>query len=141
MAYQHAHPNWKLRARLWICVLFLLLCAADYLLLTFSNNPFISYRQPMLFGLAVLGALFTKFLLVGMWRRVSWARYALGTVLAISLMGFAIAMFAIAGGNVERPAGLLKKPLAGMALQMLVLLPLARSRSIRRQMHPMTGRD
>ena len=136
-----AQPNWKLRARIWIAVIFLVLCGADYLLLIFSMNPFISYRMPALFGLAVLGAIFSKVLLIGMWRRLSWARYVLGTLLAASIMGFGIAMFAIAGGNLERPAGLLKKPLAGMALQALALVPLARSRSIRRQLHQMTGRD
>ena len=141
MAYQSNPPNWKLRARIWICVIFVVLCGADYLLLTFSHNPFISDRQPLLMGLAVLGALFSKVLLIGVWRRMAWARYVLVTLLGVSILGFALAMFAIASGNVARPAGLLKKPLVGMALQALALLPLGYSRSIRRQLHPMTGRD
>lgn len=141
MAYHATPPNWKLRARIWICIIFLLLCGSDYLLLKFSYDPFISYRLPMLTGLAVLQAIFTKVLLIGMWRRLSWTRYVLGTLLGVSIMGFAIAMFVIVGGNAERSAGLLKKPLAGMALQALALVPLARSRSIRRQLHPMTSQD
>ena len=136
------HPNWKLRARIWIGVIFLVLCGADYLLLNSSRNRFISDRLPLLTGLAVLGAVFTKVLLIGMWRRMAWARYALGTVLFISLMGFAVGMFFIVGeGTVVREPGVLKKLMAGMALQALALVPLARSRSIRRQMHQMTGRD
>lgn len=136
------HPNWKLRARIWICVIFLVLCGADYLLLTFSFNRSISDRLQPLMGLAVLGAIFTKVLLIGMWRRMGWARYALGTVLFLSIMGFAVGMFVIFGeGTVVREPGVVKKLVAGMALQALALVPLARSRSIRRQMHPMTGRD
>ena len=137
-----AQPNWKLRARIWIGVIFLLLCGADYLLLNSSRNPFISDRLPMLTGLGVLGAIFTKVLLIGMWRRMAWARYALGTVLFLSIMGFGMGLFFILGeGSVVRERGVVKKLMAGMALQALALVPLARSRSIRRQMHQMTGRD
>ena len=135
----HVPPNWKLRARLWICVLFLVLGAADYLLLVFCYNPF--NPEPRLTALAILSALGSKLLLIGLWRRLSWARYALVTLLALSITGFSIAMFFIVGGSLPRPAGMLKKPLAGMALQALALVPLARSRSIRKQLHPMTGRN
>ncbi len=132
-------PNWKLRARLWIGVLFLLLAGADYLLLRFSYDPF--NPIPLLTGLAILSALGTKMMLIGMWRRLPWARYALATLLVLSIAGFSMVLFYIAGGNMPRSQGLLKKPVLGIALQALALVPLARSRSIRRQMHPMTGRD
>ena len=145
----HSPPNWKLRARVWICVLFLLLSGADYLLLRFTftendrDNPMLSMTgmAPLLSALAVLGALGSKLLLVCLWRRLSWARYALGTLLALSIAGFAMALIFIASSNLPRSPGLLKKPLVAMALQSMALVPLARSRSIRRQMHPMTGRD
>lgn len=132
-------PNWKLRARLWIGVLFLLLAGADYMLLRFSYDPF--NPIPLLTGLAILSALGSKVMLIGMWRRLPWARYALATLLVLSIAGFSMVLFYIAGGNLPRPQGLLKKPVLGIALQALALVPLARSRSIRRQMHPMTGRD
>lgn len=118
-----------------------MLCGADYLLLNFSRNSFISYRLPQMTGVAVLGAIFTKVLLIGMWRRMGWARYALGTVIFITLMGFGVGMFFVIGGGVEREPGVLKSLVGGMALQSLVLIPLARSRSIRRQMHPMTNTE
>lgn len=139
MAYQYASPKWKIRARIWIVVVFVMLCAADYLLLTFTYDPF--NPLPMLSGVAILSALCTKVLLIGMWRRLAWARYTLITALFASLMAFAIVMFIMVGGKAPRPAGLLKKPIAAMALQALALIPLGTSRSIRRQLHPMTGRD
>ena len=132
-------PNWKLRARLWIAVIFLMLGGADYLLLVFSFNPF--NPVPLLIGLAILGALGSKLLLVCLWRRLAWARYALATLLIVSIMAFGFAVIDIVGNHSPRSEGLLKKTLAGIALQALALVPLARSRSIRKQMHPMTGRD
>ena len=135
----HVPPNWKLRARIWISVLFLVTAGADYLLLVFSFNPF--NPAPLLIGLAILSALGSKLLLICMWRRLSWSRYALATLLLFSIAGFMVVLFFVAGGNLPRPQGLLKKPIAGIALQALALVPLARSRSIRKQLHPMTGRD
>ena len=142
----HSPPNWKLRARLWICVLFLLLSAADYLLLRFTydrDNPMLSMTglAPLISALAVLGALGSKLLLICLWRRLAWARYALGMLLAVSIVGFSMTLFFITGTNLPRSQGLLKKPVVAMILQAVALVPLARSRSIRRQMHPMTGRD
>ena len=137
MSSPAASPNWKLRARIWILILLLLTGGADYLLLKFSYaefNPF-----PPLAGVAILSALCSKLLLIGMWRRISWTRYALGAMIVISIMAFSVAMFFIIGGNVPRPPGLTRPALAGMALQGLALLPLAKSRSIRRQMHPLTS--
>ena len=142
----HVPPNWKLRARLWIGLLFLLLSGADYLLLQFMNdrdNPLVSMTgiAPLLAALAVLGALGSKLLLVCLWRRLSWARYALGTLLLLSITGFAMTLIFIASTNLPRSQGMLKKPVVALLLEAVALVPLARSRSIRRQMHPMTGRD
>ena len=139
-------PNWKLRARIWICVLFLLLSGADYLLMRFiydPGNPMVSMTgmAPLLNALAVLAALGSKVLLIGIWRRLPWARYALATLLALSIAGFSLMLIVILGTNLPRPKGLVKKPVLALGLQALALVPLARSRSIRRQMHPMTGRD
>lgn len=133
-----ASPNWKLRSRIWICILFLLTSGAEYVLLKFSYfefNPF-----PPLAGVVILTALCSKLLLIGMWRRVTWTRYALGTILVLSIMAFSVAMFYIIGGKVPRPAGMTKWALAGIAAQVLALIPLAWSRSIRRQLHPLTSR-
>lgn len=133
-----APPNWKLRSRIWICLLFLLTSGAEGLLLKFSYfefNPF-----PPLAGVVILTALCSKLLLIGMWRRISWTRYALGAILLVSIMAFSGAMFYIIGGNVPRPSGMTKPALAGMALQALALIPLAWSEAIRRQMHPLTSR-
>ena len=135
----HVPPNWKLRARLWIGVLFLLLVGADYMLLRFSYDPF--NPMPLLTGLAILSALGSKVMLIAMWLRKPWARYGLGTLLVLSIAGFSVVLFFILGGNLPRPQGLLKKAAVGMALQAVALVPLARSRSIRKQLHPMTGRD
>ena len=139
MTHPPVPPNWKLRARLWVCAIFLLLCGADYLFLRFTYDPF--NPVPLLSGLTILSALGTKMMLIGIWRRMAWARYALGTMLVVSIMAFSIVLFVMIGGDVPRPKGLTKKPMAGIGLQVLALIPLARSRSIRRQMHPMTGRD
>lgn len=139
MGYQYVSPKWKIRARIWIAVVFVTLCAADYLLLTFTYNPF--NPIPMMSAVAIMSALCTKALLIGMWRRLAWARYTLIGMLFASLMAFSIVMFIMVGSKAPRPSGLLKKPIAAMALQIMALVPLGKSRSIRRQMHPMTGRD
>ena len=133
-----APPNWKLRSRIWICLLFLLTSGAEYLLLNFSRfefNPF-----PPLMGVAILTAMCSKLLLIGMWRRISWTRYALGAILLLSIVAFSGAMFYIIGGNVPRTDGMAKPALAGIALQVLALIPLGWSESIRRQLHPLTNR-
>ena len=132
-------PNWKLRARLWIGAMFFMLGGADYLLLRFSFDPF--NPAPMLIALAILGALGSKLLLVCLWRRLAWARYALATLLIVSIMAFGFGVIYIVGNHLPRSKGMLKNPVAGIALQALALVPLARSRSITKQMHPMTGRD
>ena len=119
--------------------MFLMLCAADYALWVFSSNPFNPWSP--LIGVVVLSALGTKALLIGMWFRKAWARYALGSLLVLSLAAFSVTMFFMIGGKMPRSAGLLRWPLAGMCLQVMAFVPLAHSRSIRRQMHPMTGRD
>ena len=142
----HVPPNWKLRARLWILVIFFLISGADYLLLRFiydRGNPLVSMTAiaPLLNALAVLSALGSKLLLICLWRRLPWARYALGTLLSVSIGGFFMMLIVIVGTNLPRPAGLVKKPILAIALQALALVPLAKSRSIRKQMHPMTGRD
>ena len=137
--HPHVPPNWKLRARLWIGVLFLLLAGSDYMLLCFSydrDNPL-----PQISGVVILGALGSKLLLICMWRRLSWARYALATLLSLSIAALALGMILIIGDYMAHSEGSLKKLLVGIALQALALVPLARSRSIRKQMHPMTGRD
>lgn len=139
MSHPIAHPNWKLRARIWIGVLFLLLVGADYLLVMFSRNEF--NPAPPLLGVAVMSALGTKLLLVGMWRRLSWTRYTLGVILVVSIIAFSGAMFFIIGGGMTRPPGMVRLALGGMGLQVLALIPLAKSRSIRRQMHPLTSGD
>lgn len=139
-------PNWKVRARLWICAIFLLLSGADYLLVRFCydpSNPLVAMTgtAPLLTALAVLSALGSKVLLICLWRRLGWARYTLGALLALSIAGFSLAMFFIIGGHLPRPAGMMKKPVLAMAMQALALVPLSYSRSIRRQMNPLTGRD
>ncbi|MCE9611594.1 MAG: hypothetical protein K8R23_15460 [Chthoniobacter sp.] len=132
-----APPNWKLRARIWIFIMFLLLGGADYLLVKFSLNEF--NPAPPLLGVAVMSGLCTKLLLVGMWRRMSWTRYTLGVILVVSITAFSAAMFFVIGGKMTRPDGMVRPGLAGIGLQALVLIPLAKSRSIRRQMHPLTS--
>lgn len=117
--------------------MFLLLGGADYLLVRFSMNEF--NPAPALLGVAVMGGLGTKLLLIGMWRRMSWTRYTLGLILVLSIMAFSGAMFYIIGGTMTRPDGMVRPGLAGIGLQALVLIPLAKSRSIRRQMHPLTN--
>ena len=120
-------------------MLFLLTSGAEYLLLKFSYfefNPF-----PPLAGVVILTALCSKLLLIGMWRRITWTRYALGAILVLSIMAFSGAMFYIIGGNVPRPSGMTKWALAGIAVQVLALIPLGWSRSIRRQLHPLTSRS
>jgi hypothetical protein len=139
MAYQYLPPNWKVRARIWIAIIFVVLCVADYCLWRFAIDDF--NPIPMLRGLVILGALCSKALLIGMWRRQAWSRYGLISLLFISLLAFTMAMFATFGTKIPRTQGMWKKPALGMALQACALVPLGYSRSIRRQMHPMTGRD
>ncbi len=147
MSQPPTSPNWKLRARIWVLVLFIVTAGADYLYISaakdlpeaFSFNEF--NPLPILGGVVVMSALCSKLLLIGMWRRMSWTRYTLGTVLVISIIANSVMLFFIVGGKLPRQPGMVKKQLAGIALQVLALVPLAKSRSIRRQMHPMTNSE
>jgi hypothetical protein len=141
MAYQYLPPNWKVRARIWIGIIFVVLCVADYCLWRFANDQTIPESINMLRAVVLLVALSSKAMLIGMWRRQSWARYALIGLLFTSLLILFMAGFATFGTKIPRTKGMWKKLAAGIVLQAGALVPLGYSRSIRRQMHPMTGRD
>lgn len=147
MSLPPVKTNWKLRARLWICVLFFVTAGADYLYVDASKDlpEAFSFNQfnplPILGGVVVMSALCSKLLLIGMWRRMSWTRYTLGTVLVLSIVANVVMLFYVVGGKLPRNQGMVKKQFGGIGLQVLALIPLAKSRSIRRQLHPLTKGD
>ena len=129
-------PNWKLRLRLWVGVLFLILGGADFFLIRFSFEKF--NPAPMLIGLTVLTGLGTKLLLVGLWRRKSWSRSALSLILVMSIMAFSVLLFYVIGEKLPREPGMLRGVYMGMALQAVALWILGQAKSIRRVTHPLT---
>ncbi|MEA3211066.1 MAG: hypothetical protein QOE70_4123 [Chthoniobacter sp.] len=73
--HHHSHLYRERQARLLVCLVFVLLRAADALVIYYSFFP--SNPLPFLRGLTVGSVLWTTVLLGGVWRRQVWARYFL----------------------------------------------------------------
>jgi len=84
----HRHQRRKRIARLYLCGVFLLILAADALLLRFAfsdSNPF-----PLLKGVLFGQVLAATVLVGGVWRRRAWSRYVL-----MGLLGLTVAIMGL----------------------------------------------
>jgi hypothetical protein len=124
-------------ARLWLCGVFFLLRAGDYLFWKFAFAPL--NPAPVLRGMVFAGAMCTTILIVAMWLRRAWSRYVLCTIIVLMIAGLAMPVLVMLGGTV--PSGPNMKAWAAGAIMLysIALVPLASARSIHHIMKPLTS--
>ena len=119
----------KLRARIWLCAVFLVLTAAPYFFYRFSIDRLNTFAvtRGMTFGCV----LWTTVLLGAMWLRHGWARYVLISLLCLGVVGFGLIALMLAKESVDPLPGPVRAVVCGMGLYVLALIPLGASRSLR----------
>jgi hypothetical protein len=128
----------KIRARVWLFVIFLLLNGAHYFFYRFSIDE--SNVVPITQGLTFACVLWTTFLLGGMLFRQSWTRYVLVTMMCLALIFYCWAALYMASQSINPlPDHLTKSVIIGLALYMVALIPLGASRSLRGYLAPRTA--
>jgi hypothetical protein len=143
MLAQNIHEQDSRRARLkraakiWLVVIFMLLRLADVGLVFFAWHPVNPW--PLLCGLVIGSMLWTSILIVFVWNRRSWARYALATVMLLVIASFSLALLTLTSNWV--PQDLPPTCVAGAAIGLytLCLVPLGRSAAIHRLATPLGG--
>ena len=90
-----SHRHRRRTARLFLAVILVGLYVAEALLWYFTNNR--SNPWPFLVGHVVGSALATTLLIIGIWRRNSWARYVLIVFLWYLIAIFGIVVLVVAG--------------------------------------------
>ena len=129
MSEDHSrHTHRKIVARLWLLLIFLFLRGADVLLIWFAFHPFNPW--PSLRGLSIGSAIGTTALFVGLWRRSSWTRYVLVSVIIITGIVFALPYLIFLDNPVAGDEEPKKAVLAGVVVYFLCAVPLIRSRRI-----------
>ena len=83
----HSHTYRKRVARIYLAGIFLLIAAADFLFGWFAFEP----RSPWLLGVIFGQSISSILLVIGVWRRQTWARYVL-----IGLIFATITIFSLA---------------------------------------------
>jgi hypothetical protein len=130
----HSHSHRRRIARIYLVGIFLLLAGAQTLLFRFVFRSKDVWQD--LLGLVMGDALASTLLLVGVWRRISWARYVLIGLNWLMLVVFAL-LAAIVGSD---PRFGLQHTVVIFALPLLFLIAantwLIRSRRIRHLVTP-----
>lgn len=91
----HKHAHRKKMARVYLVGILLLLCAADALLFWFSFSQHNPWR--ILVGLMFGQAFASILLLVGIWKRLPWARYVLAVLIFGVITIFALQALTLSG--------------------------------------------
>lgn len=94
---QQRHRHRRRTARLLLVLVFLAFTVAELLLWYFTNHR--SNPWPFLRGHVIGSALVTTALLIGIWRRILWARYVLIVFLWYLISVFGIVVTVITSGE------------------------------------------
>ena len=125
----HHEKQRKLRAKIWICVAFLLVTVAHYFFYRFSVDRLNSY--PISQGLTFCCIIWTTVLLIAMWLRHAWSRYVMITMICFGIIGFSILALMVRSESVNPLPHLMKLAVFGIALYIAALVPLSVSTSWR----------
>jgi hypothetical protein len=128
-------PNYKLQARIWLFVVFLLLTAAHVCFYYFSVDPRNPY--PLTRGGTFGCVLWSTVLVVAIWLRRGWARYLLVALICAAIGGFGVTML-LTGKEVIEPASM-RMVASGLALYAIALMPLWMSRALTYYLGPRTA--
>jgi hypothetical protein len=132
---QHTRKR-KIWAKSWIIVTFFLLTAAHVFLYRFSTDIMNTYKvsQGMTFGVA----LWSTVLLGAMWMRYGWARYALGALICVSIVGFAGLILMLRSESIAPMPTATRAAVGGILFYMAALVPLGASHTLRDFLGPRT---
>ena len=132
-----SHYRRKLWARIWIILSFLLLLGGQYFFYRFSTDSVNSYAvsRGMTFGCA----LWTVVLVGAMWMRYGWARYILGALSCLAIVGFvAVALMLKSDLLIPMPSAM-RAVTIGVAFYVVGLIPLGASQDLRNYLGPRTA--
>jgi len=127
--------KYKLQARIWLVVVFLLLTVAHYCFYRFSADPRNPY--PLTRGATFGCVLWSNVLLVAIWLRHGWARYLLIVLICMAIGGFGVTMLLI-GRDFMEPASI-RMVISGLAFYAVALVSLWISRSLSHYLAPRTA--
>src|SRR5688572_5170668 len=113
----HSHAHRKRVARFYLAGVFLLIIAADLLLLRFAFSGWNPWRT--LIGLFIGQTIAAILLIAGMWRRQTWSRYVLIALLWITI-GL-VSLVALLVGSNPQLANPTVYLVIGTALVLLIL--------------------
>jgi hypothetical protein len=127
----------KIRARIWLCAIFLVVTGAHYFFSRFSFDRLNSY--PISRGLSFGCVLWTTVLLGAMWLRYAWARYVMITMICLAIIGFGLVAMLVRGESVNPLPELMRPVIYGLLLYAVALIPLGASSSLRHYLGPRTA--
>jgi hypothetical protein len=127
----------KLKARLWLCFIFCAITGAHYLFYRFSMNHLNPY--PLTKGLTFGLILWTAALTLAMWLRLGWARYVTAALLVSGILAYGLTVLMMRSQSLEPLPEATHAALGGLVLYAVALIPLGKSRSLRRFLAPKTA--
>jgi len=133
----HSRKHRITAGRIWVCVVFLILTGAHYLLYKYSNSPVNSF--PITRGLTAGCVIWTTVLLGGMWMRYSWARYALITIICLTIIGFGILAMIDASATPGPLPHHVRIGVEGLLVYAFALFPLSKSEALHLLLSPRTA--
>jgi hypothetical protein len=116
-------------ARLFLAVVFVLQRVADAGVIWFTFQPVCT--SSLLRGIAIGSFVWTTALLVGVWRRLSWARYLLTTINWLYVAAFSYALLKRWTPASGESAAQFLPPAAGVILYVAANVILIKSRRVR----------
>ena len=120
-----------------MCVVLLLVTGAHYFFYKFSTDQLNNY--PISKGLTFGCVLWTTVLFGAMWLRYSWSRYAMITMICLSVVGFSVLAMLVRSESVDPLPRLMKLVVYGAGLYAVALVPLSASSSLRHFLGPKTA--
>jgi len=129
----------KIRARIWLCVILLLLTGAHYYFIRFSIDRLNTY--PITQGLTFGCVLWTTVIWGAMWLRYPWARYVMIALLCLGIISFSWIALLLRSESINSLPELTRLVVYGLMLYTVALIPLGASRALRSYSAPRTAGD
>ena len=129
----------KLKARLWLTLIFLILSGAHYCFYRYSIDPLnsVAVMRGVTFGCV----LWTSVLLGVVWFRQAWARYLLIALVCLAIIGFGVSALVLGNESSQPLPNLMHLVIGGLILYAVALVPLGISRSLQRYVAPREAGD
>jgi len=129
----------KIRARIWLCVILLLITGAHYYFYRFSIDRMNTY--PIAQGITFGCVLWTTVVWGAMWLRYNWARYLMVAVVTLAIISYSWIALLVRGESMNPLPELTRLVVYGLMLYAVALIPLGASRALRSYLAPRTAGD